>query len=233
MVCHVLCLWFLHLHSSSQPMISYGSGWRWIQWWISSPSRLCLCLCIWTGAGWVKHSPITDTLPLFNTWLFHQIMTRGCQKCKTHRQILLDKGLHRHLLDIKHISLNLSVNTICYTQSVTANQLSAARWDLWSLTCWELERRSLEILLLFKMADCLFSCIIFEVFWGHEQLRSLLNLWIIKYSRNHSAAQKQTGSLTIVQWMKQDTDAIHWSDRQYSFNEACLINHTFTGLFVI
>lgn len=170
MVWHVLCLSVLHLHSSSQPMISYGSGWRSIQWWISSPSRLCLCLCIWTGAGWVKHA-----LPLFKTWLFHQIMTRGCQKCKTHRQMWLDKGLHCHLLDIKHISLNLSVNTICYSKSVH----SAARWDLWSLACWELQRCSLQILLLFQMADCLSLCIIFEVFWGHGHLRSLLNLWIL------------------------------------------------------
>lgn len=42
-------------------MISCGSGWRWTQWWISSPYRPCLCQFIWTGAGWVS----LQTLSLF------------------------------------------------------------------------------------------------------------------------------------------------------------------------
>lgn len=41
-------------HSLLLPTTSCGSGWRWIQWWTSSPSLRFLCRCTWTGAGSVR-----------------------------------------------------------------------------------------------------------------------------------------------------------------------------------
>lgn len=59
---------FLCVLSSSQPMISCGSGWRWTRWWTSSLCRQCLCQCIWTGAGWVSNpSPCPPSLSLPNS----------------------------------------------------------------------------------------------------------------------------------------------------------------------